>query len=126
MDRKREFNFTETLLRLMEKHPVTGKRTAQKELADGLGVRQQTVSEYRRGVTFPGAKTLLSMAEFFGVSTDYLLTGEEGSEVYTKMMTAYKNAAQEKLEKIAVLCSNAENMALGMMESGGGTHVQEQ
>jgi hypothetical protein len=66
------------------------------------------------------------MAEFFGVSTDYLLTGEEGSEVYTKMMTAYKNAAQEKLEKIAVLCSNAENMALGMMESGGGTHVQEQ
>lgn len=126
MDRKREFNFTETLLRLMEKHPVTGKRTAQKELADGLGVRQQTVSEYRRGVTFPGAKMLLSMAEFFGVSTDYLLTGEEGSEVYTKMMTAYKNAAQEKLEKIAVLCSNAENMALGMMESGGGTHVQEQ
>lgn len=126
MNTDRKFNFTDTLLRLMEKHPMTGKRTSQKELADGLGVRKQTVSEYRRGMTYPGAKTLLMMADFFGVSTDYLFTGAEGSKVYMKMMSAYKAGMQEKLERIVVLCSDAENMVLGMMKSGGGTHVQEQ
>lgn len=126
MNTDRKFNFTDTLLRLMEKHPATGKRTSQKELADGLGVRQQTVSEYRRGMTYPGAKTLLTMADFFGVSTDYLLTGVEDSKIYMKMMSAYKAGMQENLERIAVLCSNAENTVLGMMKSGGGTHVQKQ
>ncbi len=38
-------------------------------------VSQQTVSLYKNGETQPTPETLVKIAEFFGVSVDYLLTG---------------------------------------------------
>lgn len=117
MTGKREYRFAETLKALFARHPVTGKKVTYTELAKAIGIRQQTVSLYASGETVPTAKLLLEIADFFGVSTDYLLTGREDNEVYRTMVDAEHQKMQEKLSEIAALCSNAENAALSMMDS---------
>jgi len=49
----------------------------QKELANFVGVSTRTVSTWKTRGTNPGAEYIAGIAEFFGVSTDYILTGEE-------------------------------------------------
>jgi transcriptional regulator with XRE-family HTH domain len=45
----------------------------QKELASVLGVEAQTVSYYERGKSKPSLSVVEKMAEYFGVSMDYLM-----------------------------------------------------
>lgn len=117
MERKREYKLPETLRRLMARHPHTGKKTTQKELAAYIGVRPQTLSLYACGKSVPPAENCLALADYFGVSVDYLLIGYEDGDLYFAMMDAQQRRLYEKLGRIAVLCSNAENVALGLMES---------
>lgn len=117
MEKKRKYRLLETLRRLMDKHPLTGEKTTQKELAKHIGIRPQTVSLYIGGGTVPTAKNCLAIADYFGVSADYLLIGYEDGDLYFSMMDAQRRRTYEKLGSIAVLCSNAENLALGLMES---------
>lgn len=44
-----------------------------KELGKVLGVAESTISQYELDKRQPDNKTLLSLADFFGVSVDYLL-----------------------------------------------------
>ena len=67
--------FPRMLREMLDRHPLTGARTTLKELAEAVGIRQQTVSLYKNGETQPTPETLVKIAEFFGVSVDYLLTG---------------------------------------------------
>lgn len=50
--------------------------TSQKELADRLGISASTIGMYEQGRREPSADRLVEMAAVFGVSTDYLLTGQ--------------------------------------------------
>ena len=67
--------FPRMLREMLDRHPMTGARTTLKELAEAVGIRQQTVSLYKNGETQPTPETLVKIAEFFGVSVDYMLTG---------------------------------------------------
>lgn len=67
--------FPTTLRGLLEHHPKDGHSTTYKALGEGVGVRQQTISQYASGQTQPTADVALRIAKFFGVSVDYLLTG---------------------------------------------------
>lgn len=49
------------------------REIGQKELAAYLNVSVGTVSNYENGVHFPDLMTLCRLADFFGVTTDYLL-----------------------------------------------------
>ncbi len=46
----------------------------QKELAVYLNVSIGTVSNYEKGIHYPDLITLCKLADFFGVTTDYLLS----------------------------------------------------
>lgn len=48
---------------------------SQTELAQLLGVSPSAVGMYEQGRREPGGAILVALAENFGVSTDYLLTG---------------------------------------------------
>lgn len=50
---------------------------SQYELAEKLTVSQSAVAKWELGKTEPTASALISMAKFFGVSTDYLLELED-------------------------------------------------
>ncbi len=69
--------FPSILRDFMGRHPITRKRVTQKELAEYLGLSPQTISFYTTGERTPNLQTLIKLAEFFGVSVDYLLTGKK-------------------------------------------------
>ena len=45
----------------------------QQEMADSLGINRRTYSSYEIGVRGLPVETLISLAKYFGVTTDYLL-----------------------------------------------------
>mgnify|MGYP002562556839 CR=1 FL=1 len=44
----------------------------QKQVADGIGIAEQAYQRYEYGRTVPSALVLISLADYFGVSLDYL------------------------------------------------------
>lgn len=44
----------------------------QKAVADGVGITQTAVSQYENGDRVPGIDTIVKLADFYGVSLDYL------------------------------------------------------
>ena len=54
-----------------------------KELGAEIGVAESTISQYETGKRQPDYETLLKLGEFFGVSVDYLLTGDENKKAPT-------------------------------------------
>lgn len=61
-------NFGEKLFQLR-----TERGVYQRQLAEYLGVSVGTISNYENSVHYPDLTTLCKFAEFFKVSTDYLL-----------------------------------------------------
>lgn len=55
-----------------------------KELGAAIGAAESTISQYETGKRQPDYETLLKIAEFFGVTTDYLLTGEDTKKAPTQ------------------------------------------
>ena len=72
----------DVLLELRTKHGFS-----QDDLAEKVHVTRQAVSNWETGKTQPDIETLTSMAEYFGVSVEYLIYGKEpvtntGEEVH--------------------------------------------
>ena len=53
---------------------------SQSGLADRLHISSSTVGMYEQGRREPPVETLVALARLFGVSTDYLLTGNPGEQ----------------------------------------------
>ncbi|MDE5601250.1 MAG: helix-turn-helix domain-containing protein [Clostridia bacterium] len=49
----------------------------QEEVADKICVTKQAVSKWENGLSLPDVAALSSLAELYGTTVDYLLTGEE-------------------------------------------------
>lgn len=60
--------FGEILAELRQEQKLT-----QKELAHKMFVTVGTISNYETGVHFPDVEKLIELADYFGVTTDYLL-----------------------------------------------------
>lgn len=72
---KYDARFATTLREFMEENPITHEKTTQKALAEYLGVKPQTVSYYCTGESLPNCEQVLNIANYFGVTADFLLTG---------------------------------------------------
>lgn len=53
------------------------KNLNQKSLSKLIGVRQQSITDWKKGVTTSYTKCLPELAKVLGVSVDYLLYGEK-------------------------------------------------
>lgn len=64
---------------LLQSFGVTAYKVAKE-----TGVTQSTLSDWKRGRSTPKADNMKKIADYFNVSVDYLMTGEEkeGGEVY--------------------------------------------
>ena len=67
------------LKELREKEKIT-----QSELAKELGISQNTYSQYETGARQPSLDMLIKLAEFYFVSTDYILGLTDNPEPYPK------------------------------------------
>ena len=63
--------FGERVLGLLNERGMT-----QHELAEAIDVTEVTISRYMTRRREPKATTVMKIAEFFGVTTDYLLFGK--------------------------------------------------
>lgn len=88
-------HFAATLRDLMEKNGTT-----QKELADFVGVRPQTLSLYTTGETQPNVDKLLKIAEFFDVTTDFLITGTILEDIPVREMLGLSERTVENMKLI--------------------------
>lgn len=86
-----------------------------KELGDRVGVSESAISQYETGKRQPDYETLLKIADYFGVSVDYLL-GKEGGA-----------AADPELEELLeVLRSRKEMRVLFSLAKGASKEDIEQ
>lgn len=60
--------FGETLKQLRK-----GRGMTQSELGAKIGLSKAVISKYETGLGYPSFDVLILMAQFFGVSTDYML-----------------------------------------------------
>lgn len=70
------------MLKLRELRKRTG--ITMKDLGEAIGLAESTISHYETGKRQPDYETLLKFGEFFGVSVDYLLTGDESKKAPTQ------------------------------------------
>lgn len=56
----------------------------QKQIADYLNIKQNTYSQYEIGVLNYPIDVLIKLADFYGVSVDYLLGRTSNKEPYKK------------------------------------------
>ena len=70
-----EFKFAQTLRFLKSKKGVTDEK-----IAEYLGVSRQAVTAYSTGKALPRCDTMIKLADYFGVSCDYLLMGFEHND----------------------------------------------
>lgn len=72
---KGEHIMYEIFSELLQKYGVTPYKVSKE-----TGVSQSTLSDWKRGISTPKPDKLQKIADYFGVSLTYLLTGKETSE----------------------------------------------
>lgn len=86
--------FARTLRSLMEREHLT-----QTALARELGLTSSAVSLWCTGRAYPEVSVLMKLASRFGVSTDYLLTGEiTGKDYHSILLKVLKNEFEGKVK----------------------------
>ena len=99
------------MLRILRKN----KGLSMKELGEIIGVAESTISQYETGKREPDFETLLKLGEFFNVSVDYLLRGDNPQN--NKMPALTKKDERDIAKTLANLKETLENEE-GLMFDG--------
>ncbi len=99
------------MLRILRKN----KGLSMKELGEIIGVAESTISQYETGKREPDFETLLKLGEFFNVSVDYLLRGDNPQNNKTPALT--KKDERDIAKTLANLKETLENEE-GLMFDG--------
>lgn len=91
------------------------KGISMKELGKKIGVAESTISKYETGKREPDFETLLKLGEFFNVSVDYLLRGEQYHEKTPALTAKDERDISKKLEEAL---SQLESSQEGLMFQG--------
>ena len=82
----------EVFEQLLQKYDVTPYRVSKE-----AGVTQTALSNWKTGRSTPTTKTLQKIADYFGVTIDYLMTGEAAEENSKKALTPKDEKDIEKI-----------------------------
>ena len=97
------------LLRILRKN----KGLSMKELGEIIGVAESTISQYETGKREPDFETLLKLGEFFNVSVDYLLRGDNPQNNKTPALTK-----KDERDIAKTLANLKETLEEGLMFDG--------
>lgn len=85
-------DFGTILNQLRKSHSLT-----QKELGAKVGLSKAVVSKYENGIGFPNFDTLIQFANYFGVTTDYLLGVEKSKTIDATNLTESQIEAIQRI-----------------------------
>lgn len=86
---------------------LSDRNIEQQEFANAIGVRKQAISEWKKGVTKSYTKYIDKIADYFNVSTDYLLgktdimtsPSAEQQDDFTKLVNGLSFEEKEKVKE---------------------------
>lgn len=99
--------FCEILRQLRKQHGYT-----QKQLAHSLCYTCSVICNYERGLHNPSLDTLIRIADFYGVSTDYLLGRTEFPQCSGSGDPEQNPAVISRLQELFPLLSESEKLTL--------------
>lgn len=82
----------EVFEQLLQKYKMTAYKVAKE-----AGVTQTALSNWKTGKSTPTTKTLQKLADYFGVTIDYLMTGKEEDEKEPQLKPKDKKDIEEIL-----------------------------
>ena len=82
------------------------KKLTQQQLGDVVHVSKVSISGYERGERSPDRETLTALADYFGVSTDYLLGRSPEKKYYSLNSKDEKDIASDLEQMINDLSGN--------------------
>ena len=77
---------------LLQKHGVTPYKVAKE-----AGVTQTALSNWKSGRSTPSSKTLQKIADYFGITVDYLMTGKDNPKEKAPELTGRDERDIEKI-----------------------------
>ena len=95
------------------------RHLTQKEAAENFSISQQTYQKYESGKVEPPYDLLCDFADFYGVTTDYLLGREEAPEPLEQLasQTYMEVTEQVLLEKYLELPKASREIVINFMKS---------
>lgn len=89
-------------------------KISQQQLADVIGVSQQSINKYENHNIEPDIETLMKMADYFCVSVDYLIghSDEHGADVSSisadeaKLINNFRSLTPKQRESIVLIIKN--------------------
>lgn len=90
-----------TILRQLRKR----EKINQSALADAIGMSQATIASWEKGTRKPDADTVSRLADYFGVTIDFLMGRENQPEQTETAQTGFPHDRQDRAEGIALLGS---------------------
>ena len=94
------------------------KHLSQKDFAKAMQVSPSTVGMWEQGRNEPSHEMLKLMADYFGVTTDYLLGRNSGDCALTKLQKAL-------LEGFNMLNTEGQNLIMSMLGSLKMSHAKQ-
>lgn len=86
------------------------RRISQNELSEIMNVTQNAISKWERGERDPDTATLKKLADYFNVSTDYLLGVDDKkntpSVINRKVLDVYDKLSDEARLKLLSYCDD--------------------
>jgi transcriptional regulator with XRE-family HTH domain len=104
----RKSDFPERLKSLIEE-----KGCSQRELAEQVGVKPNTVSDWMKHGTSPKVSTIYEMAKYFNVSFDYLFTGRH--DAYNPNVVVLTDNELELLTHFRKLSEKEQYILIGVI-----------
>lgn len=85
------------------------KKVTQEKCAEALGVSGQSVSRWELGICYPDVELLPSIANYFGVTVDHLLSNDTGSKekdvkVFNEMIDRLSDETTERIDFVKEYC----------------------
>jgi transcriptional regulator with XRE-family HTH domain len=96
-------SFIENILDLIEKHNITNN----KMLTD-LQISKNSMNDWKNRGTIPSGDTVLKIAQYFHVTTDYLLTGEnplpqDATQLEKQLLLFFRQLTPESQESAVTM-----------------------
>ncbi len=104
-----EDGYNKTFPRIL-RELIEQNNTTIQAVANQIGITRQAVSQYCNGETQPNGETLLKIADYFGVSCDYLLRGVSSENISIERDLGLSNKSVEILKALKRL-DDARNKA---------------
>lgn len=87
------------------------KKLTQKELAEKLGLRRPSLSEWKKNGSIPAGDVCLKIADYLKVSVEWLITGKDKSfsEEEQKLLRQWKALTPEQKKNLQYFLDGCEN-----------------